>query len=277
MRTDARGIAGAIDAACGLPLATHFDVARQGTFVRNTWIGAANVNGMVAARLAMAGLASPGSTADLGLGSLLGTIDPTGLTDQLGTRFDVASGYFKRHASCSYTHPPADAVLELLDRHPDLRPADVMEIEVATHHLAAPLDATAFPTRLAAMFSVPYVVATALTEGACPPSAFDDAHRSDPTVLRLARSTRVTLDPELDARLPVERPAVVVLHLADGSTLSAEAPNPIGDADHHPFGHAEILAKLQGLLGEADAEVLAQVVAGLSTADDIGPLLETIP
>src|SRR5690606_25712539 len=38
---DAAGIAGAIDAACGLVLATHFDVALRGTFVRNTWTGAA--------------------------------------------------------------------------------------------------------------------------------------------------------------------------------------------------------------------------------------------
>lgn len=274
---DADTIAGAIDAACGLPLATHFDVARQGTFVRNTWIGAANVNGVVAARLAMAGLARPVGTAQLTLGALLGSIDPAVLIEDLGTRFDVINGYFKRHASCSYTHPPADAVLALLDRHPDLRADDVAKIDVATHHLAAPLDATSFPTRLAAMFSIPYVVAVALTEGTCPPSAFDDAHRSDPTILRLAHATRVSLDPLLDARLPAERPAVVELELHDGTTLCAEVPNPIGDADHHPFGCHEVHAKLQRLLGTTDAEVVAEALAGLPTAADVGHVLEGIP
>jgi 2-methylcitrate dehydratase PrpD len=273
---DATGIAGAIDAACGLQLATHFDVALQGTFVRNTWIGAANANGLVAARLAMAGLARPAGTAGLTLGTLLGTLDSDALTDALGTRFDVTNGYFKRHASCSYTHPPADAVLELRERHPDLRAEDVVSIEVSTHHLAVPLDGTEFPTRLAAMFSVPYVVAAALTHGACAPTAFDDAHRSDPTVLRLAEATRVSLDPALDARLPVERPARVVLRMADSSSVAAEVPNPIGDADRHPFGHGEVLAKLTDLLGDADADALSGALTALPTAPTIRSLSEAI-
>jgi 2-methylcitrate dehydratase PrpD len=273
---DADRIAGAIDAACGLPLATHFDVALQGTFVRNTWIGAANANGLVAARLGAAGLAGAGGTPGLALGSLLGSLDADTLTEELGDRFDVTHGYFKRHASCSYTHPPADAVLALRSDHPGLGPDDVVGVEVSTHRLAAPLAGTVFPTRLAAMFSVPYVVAAALTEGACTPAAFDEAHRTDPTVLRLAHATSVRLDPELDARLPAERPARVVLRLVDGSTLTAEAPNPIGDADHHPFGHAEVAAKLAALIGDAAAEELASTVAALPAAEDVTPLLEAL-
>jgi 2-methylcitrate dehydratase PrpD len=273
---DAEGIAAAIDAACGLPMATHFDVATRGTFVRNTWIGAANANGLVAARLAVAGLAGPAGTAELTFGDLLGTFDPDTLTDELGDRFDVALGYFKRHASCSYTHPPADAVLELRARHPGLAADDVTSIEVATHRLAAPLDGVEFPTRLAAMFSVPYVVAVALVHGTCAPAAFDDAHRGDPAVVRLARATKVTCAPELDARLPGERPARVVLHLADGSSLSAEAPNPIGDADHHPFGHADVVAKLGALLGDRDAAALADAVAALPSAASLAQVSEAL-
>lgn len=273
---DASGIAGAIDAACGLGLATHFDVALQGTFVRNTWIGAANANGLVAARLSVAGLTHPAGTAELTLGTLLGTLDADALTDDLGTRFDVTNGYFKRHASCSYTHPPADAVLELRELHPDLRAENVVAIEVSTHHLAVPLDRTEFPTRLAAMFSVPYVVAAALTHGACGPPAFDDAHRSDPTVVRLAQATTVRLDPALDARLPIERPARVVLRMVDGSSRTAEVPNPIGDADCHPFGRREVLAKLGSLLGDADAHALSRALTALPTDPTIRSLSEAI-
>jgi 2-methylcitrate dehydratase PrpD len=273
---DADGIAAAIDAACGLPLATHFDVATRGTFIRNTWIGAANVHGLVAARLAVAGLAGPAGTAELTLGGLLGTFDADALSAELGERFDVVLGYFKRHASCSYTHPPADAVLELRARHPGLAADDVTSIEVATHHLAAPLDGDEFPTRLAAMFSVPYVVAVALVHGTCAPAAFDDAHRADPAVVRLARATTIRCTPELDARLPDERPARVVLHLADGSTLSAEAPNPIGDTDHHPFGRDDVVDKLGALLGEGDATALADAVAALPRAESLGALAEAM-
>ena len=271
------GVAAAIDAAAGLPLASHFGSALRGSYVRNTWIGAANANGLVAARLAAAGLASVDETAALSLGSLLGELDPGALTDELGSRYDITRGYFKRHASCSYTHPPADAVLTLRRAHPELRPDDVAAVEVATHRLAAPLDGTSFPTRLAAMFSVPYVVAVALAEGACPPRVFDEHHRRDPTILRLASLTTVRVDDDLDARLPAERAAQVTVRRRDGATLLACVPNPVGDADHHPFGHREVMAKLEGLIGADRARLLARIVEQLPDAADVAPLLGATP
>jgi 2-methylcitrate dehydratase PrpD len=277
MRLGPVAVAGAIDAAGGLPLATHMAIALRGSFVRNTWIGAANVNGLVAARLAAAGLAGIDETAQHTVGKLLGRLDPDRLVEELGTRFDVTHGYLKRHASCAYTHPPADAALELRRRHPDLRTEDVVEIDVATHRLAIPLDATAFPTRLAAMFSVPYVVATVLQHGACTPEAFDETRRADPTIRHLAAITRVRLDPELDARLPAERPARVTITLRDGSTRVAEVPNAIGDADHHPFGRAGTVRKLAALLGEDDAMLMLRIVQTLPEAEDVTTVLADLP
>lgn len=270
-------VAGAIDAAGGLPLATHMAVALRGTFVRNTWIGAANANGLVAARLAAAGLAGVDGTASHTVGGILGTLDPAALVDELGTRFDVLHGYFKRHASCAYTHPPADAALELVRRHPRLRPDDIVAIDVATHRLATPLDGVAVPTRLAAMFSVPYVVAAALATGDCSPDAFDDAHRADPTIRRLAAVTRLELDPALDARLPAERPARVSLRLCDGSSLVAEVPNAVGDADHFPFGRTDVYWKAAALLGEGGAATIERIVDAVAAAPDVGPRLAELP
>jgi 2-methylcitrate dehydratase PrpD len=271
------GIAAAIDAVCGLPLATHFDSALRGTFVRNTWVGAANANGLVAARLAAATLATVDSTAELTLGRLLGSFDQTQLTAELGLRYDVLHGYFKRHASCSYTHPPADAVLELRRNHPGLSAEDVTQITVETHRLAVPLARKEFPTRLAAMFSIPYVVAVAFVEGACPPSAFDDVHRADPLVHRLAEAVTVRLDGDLDARLPAERSARVTIRLRDGRLLTAGIPNPIGDADYHPFGRADISRKLETLIGAEDAGELVEVVDALPAADNAAGLLARVP
>jgi 2-methylcitrate dehydratase PrpD len=222
-------------------------------------------------------LASVDGTAALTLGSVLGAVDAAALTEELGSRFDVTRGYFKRHASCSYTHAAADAVLELRRRHADLRAEDIVEIDVATHRLAAPLDGTAYPTRLAAMFSLPYVVATAITEGACTPVSFDAAHRADVGIRRLAAATRVHCEEDLDVRLPAERPARVTLRLRDGRSLVAEAPNPIGDADHQPFGRAEISDKLTRLLGQDDATTLARIVESLPHADDVSAVLKGLP
>lgn len=267
------GIAGAIDMAGGLVLATSFESALQGSFVRNMWLGASNALGIVAARLAAAGLATVDGTAALTLGQLLGELDARTLTEELGQRWDTGSGYFKRHASCSYTHPPADAALELRAQMGAIDPAAVSAIEVATHRLAAPLNRTYLPTRLAAMFSIPYVVAVALLHGDCGPRRFDEAHRADPDTHRLLERTEVVALEAFDVRLPDERAARVTVSLADGRVMTAEAPNPIGDVDHHPFGRGEILAKLDDLLLDGSKIRAADVAAAideLPQATDVG-------
>lgn len=251
-------IAAAIDAAAGLVLATPWESALRGSFVRNTWVAAANVNGLTAARLAQANLASVDETPMLTLGGLLGSLDTAPLIEALGTRFDVTRGYFKRHSSCSYTHPPADACLELRARE-GFDPDDVASVLVETNRLAAPLSGLDFSTRLAAMFSTPFVVAVALTEGAVLPAAFDKAHRDSPRLHALARKVEVRSTADMDERLPAERAARVSVTLSSGTVLTAEMPNPVGDADHHPFGRAQVYQKLCRLIPERGVMLLAQI------------------
>lgn len=271
-------LAGAIDAAGGLVLATSFETALRGTFIRNTWLGAANALGLVAARLAAAGVASVDGTASSTLGSLLGHLDTDALTEDLGHRWDTGTGYFKRHASCSYTHPPADAALELHAKFGPFDAAMVRSIEVETHCLAAPLDRTELPTRLASMFSIPHVVAVALLYGDCRPGRFDEAHRTDPGVRHLVERTTVSRSSAFDERLPKERAARLTLTLTDGRVLDVETPNPIGDADHHPFERSDIVRKLDDLLGGVDvtAADIATAVDRLPDAADAATVLETL-
>ena len=218
--------AAAMDAASGLVLATPFATALEGNLVRNAWVGMANVAGLQAARLAAAGLATVGSTAEHTLGRLLGTLDPATLDEDLGTRWDVTRGYFKRHASCSYTHPPADALVALRREHPDLDPDEVAAVTVETHHLAAGLTRREAPTRLAAMFSIPYVAAVALRYGDCTPQRFDRGHRADPSVRQLMGRVSVVCADDLDARLPAERAARVTVLYACRSRARGRGPEP---------------------------------------------------
>jgi 2-methylcitrate dehydratase PrpD len=275
MGLDAGAIAAAIDAATALPLATDFAAALDGSFVRNTWIGQANVSGIAAARLAAAGLATVDGRAAGTLGRLLGDLDVPRLVDDLGTSFAVTTGYFKRHASCSYTHPPADAMLDI--RAGGVRPADVVAVEVRTHHLAAALNSRETPTRLAAMFSIPYVVAATLVHGRFDTTASGATARVDPEIHRLMAATTVTHDADLDARLPQERPARVTVRLVDGRTRTVEVPNPIGDADHHPLGRADLIDKLDALLEPGEARGIGELVDGLPTATDAAAALAHLP
>lgn len=259
---DASGIAGAIDAAAGLALAVPFDAALEGTFVRNTWMGVAAVSGIQAARLARAGLATNDGTGAATFGHLIGTIDASALTEDLGRRLDIGLGYLKIHASCSYTHPPVDAAIALR-RDPRFDVTSIVDVEVRTHRLAVPLARVRPPTRLAAMFSIPHLVAIALRTGMVGIDASGDSAREDAAVAALAARVRMVNEPQHDARAPDERPALVRVTLDDGTVLEREVPNPIGDAAHHPLDRDAVLKKLAGLIGEDDAHAIQHGVAGI--------------
>lgn len=254
---DGMATAAAIDIAGALALATPFRVATAGMAVRNAWIGHANIAGIQAAALAeerepLAGVAHES------LGGLLGTLAPEELTAGLGHDLAMTGGYFKRHASCSYTHPPADAALAIHAERGRVEADAVESIEVETHHLAAGLRGCEWPTRLAAMFSIPYVVSVALRSGECSPRAFDDMHRRDPGVGRLAAKVGVSVDENLDAQLPAHRAARLRVHWVDGGETVVEVENPIGDVDFHPLSEDDLMSKSVALLGDRDQAVLVR-------------------
>lgn len=268
-------VAAAVDAGAGLPVAGHFSSALDGNPVRDAWMGASNTSGLAAARMAAAGQARSTGTAAGSLGGLLGELEPETLTDGLGERWDLGLGYFKRHASCSFTHPVADAVLDL--RGPAADAAEVEQLVVETHRLATGLDRTTWDSRLGAMFSIPFVAASAWVHGEVGPRVSGDALRDDPRVAALAARVEVRPAPDLDARLPAERAARVSVRTAAG-TLVREVPNPVGDADHHPLDEDDVLALLRGWLdddgpGDQVVDRLRAAVAELPGSDDVGPLL----
>ncbi len=268
-------VAAAVDAGSGLPVAGHFSSALDGNPVRDAWMGASNASGLAAARMAAAGQARSTGTAAGSLGTLLGELDPGRLTDGLGERWDLALGYFKRHAACSFTHPVADAVLAL--RGPVADAAEVEAIVVETHRLATGLDRTTWDSRLGAMFSIPFVAASAWVHGEVGPAVSGDDLRDDPRVVALAERVEVRGAPDLDARLPGERAARVTVRTRAG-TLVREVPNPVGDADHHPLDETDVVTMLRGWLGDDDVvDDLRSAVAALPGSDDVGPLLRGLP
>lgn len=267
-------IAAAIDAAGALALVTPFRAALTGMNVRNAWIGHAGSAGIYAAALS-ASATEPlvGIAADT-FGGFPGSLSAEKLTDGLGLEFAVTGGYFKRHASCSYTHPPADAVLGLVSEHGPVAPDEVGHIRVETHRLAASLTSTQWPTRLAAMFSIPYVVSVALITGECGAEQFGDSWRKREDVARLAGKIEVMEAADLTARLPTERAARVRVRWASGAEAATEISNPVGDADYSPFTEADLLGKAAKLLGsQRQAAKVRELCAELLAADDVAPVL----
>ncbi|GAB3694906.1 MmgE/PrpD family protein [Saccharopolyspora tripterygii] len=262
----------AIDAASGLPIAGPFSAALDGNPVRDAWVGASNQSGLAAARLAASGTGHLTGVAAESLGDLLGVLDPAALGDGLGERWEVLGGYFKQRSSCSFTHAAVDAALSLRERID----GDAGEVLVEIHSLGAQLDRTRWPTPLAAMFSLPFVVATALLRGRVVPADLSRDALEDPATADLARRITVRAAPDLDARLPAERPVRVTVRTPGGEHVE-ERPNPVGDAAHHPFTAEDRVRVLGDLLGAP--EVVAAVrehVTALPDAADAGEQLRAL-
>lgn len=274
---DAVGIAAAIDTASGMPIAGHFSAALDGNPVRNEWMGACNVAGLACARLARANIAHPTGIAVHSLGGLLGAFDASALTDQLGERWDIRLGYFKRHASCAFTHPSADASLALREQLAamQLSTTDIERVRVTTYSMASALNRSRWSNRLAAMFSIPYVVTAALLRGRVAPDGFDGSHEDE--FAALAARVEIAVGAQFDARLPDARGAAVELILTDGRVLRHEVTNPIGDAAHQPLDLEQTMNLLRDLLGDDDAlQRVADAAAQLPEASGVRDLLGTL-
>lgn len=259
---EADGIASAIDIATGMTLAPHFESALAGDPVRSLWVGAANAAGLEAARLAASGRTAVSGIAARTYGELIGTLDPEPLGVPFEDRFEIMLNYFKRHAACAYTHPAVDAVLAMLDEMP--MPIDEVDsVNVETFTIASSLDRIEWPTRLASMFSIPFVVAVAMSEGEFNPSGSDEVHRTDPRIKSLARRTTVTASEEFEARLPDRRGARVSVIMRDGSRREAVVEQPVGDAAGATFGWTEVRFKIAGLIGSVRAQQLEEVVVDI--------------
>lgn len=257
-----------INVASLLGLATSRRTMLEGGTVRNVYAGVSNQFGLLAWDLVRSGFVGERD----GVGTVYGTViaddfRPAEMVAELGARWEVARNYFKRHAACRYTHGALDALAEIAAQAGDrLEPASVRSVEVDTYVWAAQLDDPAPRNMLAAKFSLPFAVATAIVHGGAGLDAFRDAARADAVVRDLAARVTVREDPALTAMLPGLRPARLRVTLADGRVLSAEALTNRGDTED-PYGPEEVTEKFFELasptFGEAGARRIAAAVDGL--------------
>ena len=270
--SSAEQTAAAIDATSALMRVTPWANVLDGDFTRNLWIAGANTAGLDAARLARAGLVENRGNLAHSLGTLVGTLDTESLAVDLGARWLTAEGYVKLHAACSYTHPAIDLVAALRAGG-SWSPDTVRRVTVRTHSLAGPLDRRHPRNRLSAMFSLPFVVANAVVNGAVDPTTMEPGSDAFAEAELYSERVDVVIDPALDGYLPDRRCTEVHLDLVDGTPLSLSSPNPVGDADHFPLGRVDVIEKIARLVGVDDARHVVEAVGALEVADDVRPVL----
>jgi len=278
---DPAALAETISIASSLGLSTSRRTMLEGGTVRNAYAGLSNRLGMTAWDLAASGFIGEAD----GVGTVYGTViaddfHPEEMTAELGSRWEIARNYFKRHAACRYTHGALDALAAIAARTGPIDPDSIERLEVDTYVWAAQLDHPAPRNMLAAKFSLPFALATTLVNGAATVPAFREPALQDAAARALAERVIVREDPALTALLPGLRPARLRLLLRDGAEHRAEVLTNRGDTED-PYSPAEVTAKFTELAvpvwGEAHARQIADAVMAIEHAGDLNALDALLP
>jgi 2-methylcitrate dehydratase PrpD len=244
----------------------------DGSWTKRITAGWAAHAGVVAARLARAGVSGPATVFEGPRGFLRQYSDdpaPERLLAALGDPLMVMTVSLKPYGCCRYNHGLIDCALELRDR---VRVAEIARIRLGVLDAGAllvsrPIERKREPRNVVdAQFSAPFAVAIALARGAAGAAQYTEEALADPLVRELMRRTDCLSDPALDGRYPREWGAWVELVLRDGRTLRAEVDDPLG-GPAHPLAREALVARFRDLTGLGDD--VARRVLGLADERDL--------
>ena len=197
-------------------------------------------------------------------------VDPAGLTDQLGSRFEIARTNIKKWTVGSPIQAPLDALEMLIQQH-HFHADDVRQVvvRVATRE-ASVVDNRAIPD-----ICLQYMVAVMLIDGTASfAAAHDVARMKDLDVLRQRAKVTLVPDEDLQRRLP-QREATVDVLLQDGRRLSQHVSAVRGTAQN-PMPREEVVEKVRDLmipvLGESKCTALVERILTLDQVHDIREL-----
>jgi 2-methylcitrate dehydratase PrpD len=262
-----------------------FEFLTNGSSVKSMHPGWAAHSGILAARLAMAGLTGP-ETAIEGARGLFASFarDPAAAArfeaslEDLGDAWHMKDVAFKFVPCCHYLHPFVEAAASLSSRIGDV--GRISEIILHIAERAAPIVCEPWALKLdppdghAARWSLPVVVAMQLATGAVDLDSF--ARKASPEILALARLCRwEKLEPH---RFPEAFEAKMTCRLSDGSTVSVMIDDVFGNASR-PASEADVLAKFRSNAGR---RLIPAAVAALEAfflqgdAVDFAPYAEAL-
>lgn len=260
MGADADKIREIINVASTLGLATSRQTMLQGGTVRNSFAGFSGQMGVLVWHMVESGFTGEAD----GLSTIWGTVistewRPEEMTEGLGSRYEIARNYFKRHACCRYNHGTLDALAMIKDAHGEFDANDVAGVRVETYSLAAELSDRSPRNTLAGKFSVPFAVASTLINQSSGVESFTWEKIRDPAIQAFADRVEVVEDPVLTAMMPDFRPSRVTVRLNDGTELSAKATTNRGDTED-PYNDDELDRKFVELTGRVWTEPVLNAV-----------------
>ncbi len=269
----------------GVQFAGLLEVVHTGQMVKGIHSGRAAEAGVMAARLATAGVRGPERILEgpkAFVHAMTDEVDWDRMLDGLGTGTpEVMKAYTKPYPTCRHAHPSIDMALAL---HRELGPLDasqVTAITVRTYSVAIEeVGQIHHPCQnQEAKFSAPWAIAVALCLGRCRLQEFEDAALRDPALQAMAGKVRFELDPARDQVYPQKRGAEFILQLSDGRTVTRRVDLPKGEPET-ALTDEELEAKFLDLattcLPAARARQIVDTVNNLEQVDDITTLIHLL-
>jgi 2-methylcitrate dehydratase PrpD len=239
---------------------------------KNVGVGNAARNGVFAALLAEAGYTAAPAAIEgpLGWARAMGDAPVVSeITDDLGTRWEVAHNTYKPYPCGIVMHAVVDACLDLRREH-GLTADAIAEVIVWGDQLLLDRGDRVVANERDARVSIHHCAAVALLFGAVGLKEFSDAAVHDPAVVALRSLTKA----RLNAASP-KGAATVTVRTTDVRRLEATMLHPRGSAVH-PLTNQEIedkvrdLALYGGFRGPVDP--IIAMLWGLETLPSIEPL-----
>ena len=260
-------------AALGIALSQAsgvFEFLSNGASVKSMHPGWAAHAGLVAARLAAAGLNGPETALEGRMGlfkqfaadGAVAVEEFTALLATLGRQWHIREAAYKFLPCCHYLHPYVEALDQLGVVHPaDIRAVNCLVAPGAAQIICEPWARKQAPaTGHEARWSLPIVVAARLIDGAIGHATF--AHPPAGAVRDLA--ARVTWSPLEASQFPQRFEAELMVVLRDGREQRCRIEDVFGGATR-PASAAQVKAKFRA---NAALCLDAAAVAGLEEAVD---------
>jgi 2-methylcitrate dehydratase PrpD len=251
-------------------------MANFGSMAKPLHAGLAARNGLMAARLAKAGMAASPDALHHAQG-LLSAVSPGGRVDlrspvQAGTRWRLAEHglAIKKYPTCLSTHRTLDGLIGLAAAR-DLRPEEVRSVRISMSARNATILLNHRPkTGLEAKFSAEFAAAAALLAGRLTLAELDDSFVARRDVQSLIERVAISMDERENPVTGYAPYDEITVEMADGSVLSTRVSTVRGSAGQ-PLGEAELRDKFCCCVSAhpagLDGRLLFDRLAGL---EDVG-------
>lgn len=270
--------------SAGTQAAGLWEFLRDGAFSKQLHTAKAASDGLLAAYLARDGFSAATQVLEgkQGMGAGLSDgADAAKLSNAIGERWAVCQTSIKYHACCRHTHPAADALARLVQRH-ELSHEDIEHVTARVYQAAYDvLGSVTQPKSVhQSKFSMGFVLALIAVERRADVDSFSDAALRDPRLLDLARRVEMKVDAEVERAYPERWMSIVEVRTRNGEHLSEKVEVPKGDPEN-PLTRDELEDKalrLGAYAGGATPDEMRAVIERtwvLDSEPEIGDLFST--